>query len=122
MKYFGPDMGIAPWKIDSSIEKWLSYKADNSFFWKKLYVKYYKLFDTEYYKGGLQMISKLLGKMNVEEDLDRVGLNVCREGVNNSLSANNKLVVDMIYSLHRFGCMFDEYFLYNFPALNTKGL
>lgn len=27
----------------------------------------------------------------------------------------------MIYSLHRFGCMFDEYFLYNFPLLNVNG-
>ena len=24
-------------------------------------------------------------------------------------------IVDMVYSLHRFGCMFDEYFLYNYP-------
>ena len=27
----------------------------------------------------------------------------------------------MIYSLHRFGCMFDEYFLFGFQALNHEG-
>lgn len=28
---------------------------------------------------------------------------------------------DMVYSLHRFGCMFDEYFLMDFAKLNVKG-
>ena len=27
----------------------------------------------------------------------------------------------MIYSLHRFGCMFDEYFMFDFEYLNTAG-
>lgn len=32
-----------------------------------------------------------------------------------------KLTVDMIYSLHRFGCMFKECFLFQFYKLNTVG-
>lgn len=32
-----------------------------------------------------------------------------------------ELIVDMIYSLHRFGAMFTEYFLFDFPHLNTVG-
>ena len=30
-------------------------------------------------------------------------------------------IIDMVYSLHRFGCPFDEYFLFGYPTLNVKG-
>ena len=96
---------IAAWKIDSIFEKWLSKMADNSEFWKKAYVKFYQAFDSEYYKKGLIFISK-----NIELFLGEV-----------SEEQKNYYITDMVYSLHRFGCMFDEYFLYNFPNLNTEG-
>lgn len=96
--------GAAPWKIDSRAEKFLEKRADKSLFWKKLYVQYYKTFDAEYYKKGLRLIDK-----NIELFLG-------------NLSDKEKApyVVDMVYSLHRFGCMFDEYFLYNFPLHSAK--
>ena len=42
--------GIARWKLNNS------FKADTSEFWKCLYVKYYRLFDSKYYKGGLKYV------------------------------------------------------------------
>lgn len=72
---------------------------------KKAYVTYYKDNDPAYYSKGLQMIDRTIhvfcGKV--------------------SDSQRDELVVDMVYFLHRFGCMFDEYFLYHYPILNTKG-
>lgn len=43
------------------------------------------------------------------------GENIC------SRSAREKYLMDMIYSLHRFGCMFDEYFLFNFENKSSVG-
>ncbi len=96
--------GIAAWKIDSFTERFLEKRADKSFFWKKMYVAYYKLFDSEYYKKGLNFINKNITLF-------------CGEI---SAKARKRYTVDMVYSLHRFGCMFDEYFLYNFQNLNTQ--
>lgn len=50
-KYLVMHKGIARWKLNNSFENWLSYKADNSEWWKRLYVWYYRLFDRRYYKG-----------------------------------------------------------------------
>lgn len=41
-KYFAISPRIARWKLDNSLENWLSYKADFSEFWRKIYILYYK--------------------------------------------------------------------------------
>ncbi len=96
---------IARWKLVNGFERWLSYLADNSHFWKKMYVLYYKLFDRKYYKAGLNAIYREIKAFN--GDIDEKQKRVLRD--------------DMVYSLHRFGAMFTEYFLFNFPHLNTLG-
>lgn len=104
MKYFGPEHGIAPWKIDSPFERFLARKADSSEFWKTLYVGYYRIFDRNYFLKGLPMIDKLL---NINNNI-RI-----KEG-------EKKMIRDMIYCLHRYGCEFNEYFTYEFYRLNTS--
>ena len=97
--------GIAGWKIDSPIE-WIFAKwADKSEFGKFIYVRYYQICDHDYYEKGLKFIDRNIKQFvgEVKEDQRR------------------KYIRDMVYSLHRFGCMFDEYFLYNFPVLNIQG-
>ena len=105
MKRISNKDGIAPWKIDSPVERWLSKKADNSAFWRRAYVNYYKTFDKDYYKKGLKFIDKniaiFVGEVTPEE--------------------REQYVIDMVYSLHRFGCMFDEYFMYGYKHLNAEG-
>lgn len=59
-KYFGISPRIARWKIDNWFENWLSYKADNSKFWKNIYVFFYYIFDNKYYKGGMPFINEWL--------------------------------------------------------------
>ena len=104
MKKIKTVYNLNPWKIDSSVERFLGKRADKSQFWKNLYVQYYKTFDAEYYKKGMPLINKniklFLGDLSDKE--------------------RQPHVVDMVYSLHRFGCMFDEYFLYNYPLCGTK--
>lgn len=96
---------IAPWKTESRIESILGKLADRSFAGRKLYCSYYKKTNPGYYEKGLAMISRQL------EDFGWRGTDESRE----------KIICDMVYSLHRFGCMFDEYFLYDFNLLNAKG-
>lgn len=105
MKKFLSKDGIASWKIDSPIERWLAKKADNSHFWKSLYVNFYKTFDREYYLNGLPIIER-----NIQRFIGEA-------------TRKQKRVYeqDMIYSLHRFGCMFDEYFLFQYEYLNSTG-
>lgn len=98
---------IASWKIDTPFENWLSHKADNNEMWKKIYVLFYRIFDAEYYKKGLKLLDK-----NIEKFWGGYSL---------SKREHDDLQIDMIYSLHRFGCMFDEYFLFDFRHLNSKG-
>ncbi len=96
---------IARWKLDNGFERWLSYRADGSRYWKKLYVLYYRLFDNKYYKGGLNAINREIQFFRgdiLEKD-------------------KRELRDDMVYSLHRFGALFTEYFLFNFPHLNAVG-
>lgn len=105
MKKVANNDGIAGWKIDHPIERWLSRMADKSEFAKKLYVAFYRVFDREYFNKGLKFIDK-----NIEIFVGQV-----------SPSQRKAYIVDMVYSLHRFGCMFDEYFLFDYPNLNAKG-
>ena len=97
---------IASWKIDSPRERRLAKRADSSEYWKARYVDYYRRNDSEYYEKGLKMLRHALevhlGSENTEQNFE-------------------KYYRDMIYSLHRFGATFDEYFIYGFERLNTEG-
>ena len=97
-KYFGMSPRIARWKINSTLETWLGERADYSEFWKKVYILYYRLFDSRYYKGGIEMINKVI---EVHKE-DFVGLD------------KNYIVRDMLYCLHRFGFSFQDYCIYGF--------
>lgn len=57
-KYYRVAKTISPWKLDNPFENWLSYKADNSEFWKSVYVLYYRIFDSEYYRKGQRYIKQ----------------------------------------------------------------
>ncbi|NLW91181.1 MAG: hypothetical protein GXY34_06230 [Syntrophomonadaceae bacterium] len=99
--------GNSAWKYNTHFENWLSYRADQSDFFKRLYVKYYRMLDRTYYWKGLQLINK-----EIDNFLTRGGV----------LPASREyIIIDMIYSLHRFGAMFGEYFLYEFYNKNTAG-
>lgn len=89
-KYFGMSPRIARWKLDTPIENWLSYRADHSSFFKRLYLFYYFLFDRKYYLVGRQMAKKVFTS------------HASSDGV----SDINAVVNDMIYCLHRFGISF----------------
>ena len=95
MKKMSNENGIAPWKLDSPVEVFLGEQADRSEFWKQCYVQLYKEFDAEYYEKGLPII---------EQHIDRYVPDASKE-------QREFYIRDMVYSLHRFGCMFDEYFM-----------
>ena len=96
-KYFGISPRIARWKIKTPFENWLSYKADNSYFWKKIYVLFYKIFDSKYYNGGIPFIKEAI-KFRREEW---------------KRYQESYIIHDMIYCLHRFGLSFQDYCIYN---------
>lgn len=108
MKKIESKDGIAGWKIDSPIERFLAKKADLNYFWKRIYVIFYRIFDKEYYNKGLKFIAKAIETFKDKSVLENKKL-------------YKEYVVDMVYSLHRFGCMFDEYFLYDFYNKNVHG-
>lgn len=97
---------IARWRIDSPLERWLGNRADASEFWKGLYVRYYAIKEPDYYRGGLRMIDACLAKFGLSDVSERKRAFYIR---------------DMVYSLHRFGFMFDEYFWYELENLNARG-
>lgn len=97
--------GIAQWKIDHPIERFLAHAADQSKLGKHLYVNFYRIFDKAYFNKGLKFI-----ETNVRTFVGEVSDNQM-----------HSYVYDMVYSLHRFGCMFDEYFFYDYPKLNVRG-
>lgn len=96
---------IAAWKIDSEEERRLAELADHDEQAKKDYVEFYRVNDPVYYEKGLKMIDKTLGTFRgALTDAQR-----------------ERYTIDMVYSLHRFGCSFDEYFLLGFELLNAYG-
>lgn len=111
-KHYRVAKSITRWKLDNCFENWLGYKADKSEFWKRLYVLYYRIFDKTYYKNGLPYIHKEIEK--------QVG-NMPDFSIGGGLLNNKWLVRDIIYSLHRFGVNFTEYFVYKFYSLNVIG-
>lgn len=97
-KYFGLSPRIARWKIDTPFENWLSKEADKSEFWKRMYVAYYKIFDNEYYHGGIRLAKEAISLH--KDELSQY---------------DEKYVLhDMIYCLHRWGISFQDYFIYSF--------
>lgn len=109
-KYFVVANTITSWKKDNLIERRLSYFADDSLFWKRIYVMYYSIFDHKYYVNGCKMALK---------EIDRQWKNV-DFWVKENLSKKS-ILRDMIYSLHRFGVSFQEYFMFKYYNLNTLG-
>lgn len=107
-KYYVVAKTISRWKLDNWFENWLGYKADKSEFWKKLYVLYYRLLDGKYYSGGVKLIDKEIERQmpNLEPEF--------REKL-----SREYLKRDMIYSLHRFGSCFEDYFVYKFYSRNA---
>lgn len=99
-RYFGLSPRIARWKINNKFENWLSYKADNSNFYKSIYVLFYRIFDHKYYLGGIPFINNWLSKYKIkwEGKFDR-----------------GWLEKDMIYCLHRYGISYQDYWIYEFP-------
>lgn len=95
--------GLARWRIDSPVERLLAAKADSSGFWKSAYVLYYRIFDREYYRKGRPYLRK-----------------ACEQFLGTA-EPDPALVNDMVYSPHRFGCTFDEYFLLGYGDLNADG-
>ena len=57
-KYYVVAKAISRWKIDSRIENFLGYMADRTEFWKRMYILYYKIFDRQYYQGGIKRINE----------------------------------------------------------------
>ncbi len=101
--------GTAVWKLDTPFENWLGRKADSSEFFKKLYVLYYKIFDSKYYKKGLEMIDAAIKDFKINNNDIALRL------------SEKELKRDMIYTLHRFGADFQEYFVFEFYSRNTFG-
>ena len=105
-KYYRVAKTITRWKLDNPFENWLGSLADKSEFWKNVYVYYYRLFDSKYYKNGMPYLLK---------EIERQRPN------NRVLGGANYLKRDMIYSLHRFGASFEEYFVFQFYNINADG-
>lgn len=78
-----------------------------------MYVLYYRLFDRAYYKNCLPIIHK-------EIDKQYPNLPVFYIGGCKALS-KKWLKRDMVYSLHRYGVNFTEYFVYKYYQLNVIG-
>lgn len=110
-KYYVVAKTITKWKLDNPFENWLGYKADTSEFWKRIYVLYYKIFDHKYYKKGLEYINKEIQKQ-------RPNLPGKDSG---KILSSDYLRIDMVYSLHRFGVNFVEYFVLKFYEKNSIG-
>lgn len=72
---------------------------------------YYKLFDYQYYSKGLKYIEEEMAKQrpNLQKTVNGIPL------------SDKFLRRDMIYSLHRFGVNFLEYYVYGFYKKNVFG-
>lgn len=103
-KYFGLSPRIARWKLDTAIENWLALKADNSVFFKFLYLTYYAIFDRKYYLKGREMAYAAIKNHII---VNEWGLTA------------DEIVDDMIYCLHRYGISFQDYIAFDFPRKST---
>lgn len=98
-------LGNASWRIESEEERELARLADRSVDARVDYNLFYRKHAPEYYEKGITMANRVI-------DAFRPDASPCER---------NDYLVDMIYSLHRFGCMYDEYFLMDFEHLNARG-
>ena len=105
-KYYIVAKTISRWKIETPFENLLGGLADKSEFGKRLYVLYYRLFDHDYYVKGMPYLLR---------EIERQKPNYTGWG------GVEYLKRDMIYSLHRFGASFEEYFVFQFYNLNAQG-
>lgn len=99
-RYFGLSPRIARWKLDTTIENWLAFKADDSIFFRFLYLMYYAIFDRKYYLKGREMAYATI-KSNIIVDEWNL--------------APAEIVDDMIFCLHRYGISFQDYVAFDFP-------
>lgn len=64
-KYYVVAKAISRWQIDSRIENFLGYMADRTEFWKRMYILYYKIFDRQYYQGGIKRINEEIKRQRI---------------------------------------------------------
>ncbi len=106
-KYFTVSKNISRWKLDNRFENLLAYLADKYELAKSLYVLYYRLFDSKYYWGGVKLAGKQIDRQFLVYDKIK------------DTYTKKYLIKDMIYSLHRFGSSFEEYFIFKFYEKNA---
>lgn len=99
------DNEVARWKVFGLIETFLARLADHFYFCKKLYVAYYRFHDEAYYKNGLQLIDREISIFLPDANSREIDF----------------LRIDMVYSLHRFGASYKDYFMFDYFRLNAKG-
>lgn len=109
-KYFVVANSISKWKVDNVVENCLAHFADDSAFWKHIYVLFYKFVSPKYYMKGVELAkAEICRQWESIDDEVKEHFNV------------NALVLDMIYCLHRFGTSFEEYFVFKYYERNTFG-
>lgn len=99
---------IARWKIESDEETRLAKLADENVHVKKQYCDSYRSIDPTYYAKGVEMAKAVIRS---------------HEGWKTGIPEDT-MIEDMVYSLHRFGFSFSEYFwfkLYNFSTHGREG-
>lgn len=108
--YYVVAKSVSRWKLNNKLENLLGYLADKSDIWKSIYVMYYKIFDRKYY---------LLGEKLIEQQISKQYSN--NETLKEGYITPKQVKKDMIYSLHRFGASFEEYFVLKFYEKNHYG-
>ncbi len=107
------ELPIAKWKHENLLENLLGMWADCSEIGKRFYVLYYYLTDHKYYINGLKHIDAAI--MLFTKSYSQSSY---KQLYNKSKS---QLMRDMIYSLHRFGASFNDYFWFKFYNLSATG-
>ncbi|HJF64803.1 MAG TPA: hypothetical protein K8U77_01625 [Slackia equolifaciens] len=85
-------------------------RADDGYEQRHAYVEYYMNELPEYYSTGLRMIKERMDEFNKPECLYEGGYSI----------ENRKLVEDIVYSLHRFGASYIEYFQFDFMRKSAE--
>jgi len=97
--------GRMTWKIDSPVERVLGALADYSIAGRYAYVFYYWLHNRKYYA-----VARDLRRQAIRKFAGLAGSAVPR-----------RMEIDMMYSLHRHGASYDDYFVLRFPQLSAVG-
>lgn len=96
--------------IDTDEEERLRKGADSSVEGRREYVEYFRSKLPDYYAKGLELIDET-------ERGFRASRRLCIEAIGMS---KGEMVEDMVYSLHRFGATYQEYFQFGFAGRNAK--